>query len=70
MGPADHRLGMYTVKRTSRYDVIDVNRIKCGIHLIPKYGTTLCASVTDVPIGRFGPEVFQHFEEFLINSWI
>ena len=57
---------MYTVKRTTRYEVVDVNRIKCGVHLIPKYGNTLRASETEVPIGRFGPEVFQHFEEFFL----
>ena len=50
--------------------VVDVNRIKCGVHLIPNYGNTLCASETEVPVGRFGPEVFQHFEEFFLNSWI
>jgi hypothetical protein len=38
--------------------------------LIPKYGNTLGASATEVPIRRFGPEVFQHFEEFFLNSWI
>ena len=50
--------------------VVDVNRIKCGVHLIPNYGNTLHASETEVPIDRFGPEVFQHFEEFFLNSWI
>src|SRR5205814_9593354 len=58
MGPVDPRSGMYTVKRTTRYEVIDVNRIKCGVHRIHKYGNTLRASETEVPIGRFGPEVF------------
>jgi len=70
IGPVDPRSGMYTVMRTTRYEVIDVSRIKSGVHLIPKYGNTLRASETEVPIGRFGPEVFEHFEEFFLNSWI
>ena len=70
MGSVDPRSGMYTVKRTSRYEVVDVNRIQCGVHLIPKFGNTLCASETEIPIDRFGPEIFQHFEEYFLNSWI
>ena len=30
----DPRSGMYTVKRSTKYEVIDVNRIKCVAHLI------------------------------------
>ena len=56
-------------KRTSRYEVVDVNRIQRGVHLIPKFGNTLYASETEVPIDHFGPEIFQHFEEFFLNSW-
>ena len=70
MGPVDPRSGMYTVKRTVRYEVVDVSRIQCGVHLIPKFENTLRASETEVPISHFGPEVFQHFEDFFLNSWI
>lgn len=70
MGPIDPHSGMYSVRRTNRYEVIDVNRIECGVHLIPKYGNTLRASSLDVPIGRFGPQVFEYFEEFFLNTWI
>ena len=24
----------------------------------------------DVPVGRFGPQLFEHFEEFFLNTWI
>jgi hypothetical protein len=70
MGAVDPHSGMYIVRRTNRYEVIDVNIIECGVHLIPKYGNTLCALSTDVPIGRFGPQVCEHFEEFFLNTWI
>jgi hypothetical protein len=69
IGPVDPRSGMYTVKRTTRYEVIDVHQIECGVHLIPKYGNTLRASETEVPIAScFGPEVFEHFDEIFLNS--
>jgi Plavaka transposase len=70
MGPVDPRSGMYTVKCTNKFEVIDVNRIEYGVHLIPKFGNTLSASSKDVPIGPFGPQVFDHFEEFFLNTWI
>ena len=61
---------MYAVNHTSRYNIIDVNGIKYGVHLIPKYRHTLRAPATEVPIGCFGPEVCEHFEEFSLNLWI
>ena len=70
MRSVDPRSGMYTVKRISRYEVVDVNRIQCGVHLIPKFGNTLYASEIEVPIDHFDPEIFQHFEEYFLNSWI
>ena len=41
VGTADPLTGMYLLRRTLRFDVIDVARIERGVHLIPKFGNEL-----------------------------
>lgn len=70
VGPADATTGMYTVKRTNKFEVIEINRIECAVHLIPKFGNTFRASELKVSVTKWGPEVHQHFDEFWLNHWV
>jgi len=61
---------MYTVKRTNKFEVIEINRIEYAVHLIPKFGNTFRASELKVSVTKWGPEVHQQFDEFWLNHWV
>ena len=43
-GPQDSNVGMFTVEKTTRYMISEVERVERGVHLIPKFGNTFKSS--------------------------
>jgi Plavaka transposase len=68
MGEPDAHTGMYSVRATQRFEVIQIDRIEQSVHVLPKFGKTL--ETPAVQVGLRGPEVFEHYKEFYLNPYI
>jgi hypothetical protein len=68
MGEPDAHTGMYSVRATQRFEVIQINQIEQSVHVLPKFGKTL--ETPAVQVGLRGPEVFEHYKEFYLNLYI
>jgi hypothetical protein len=61
---------MFTVRATNRFIVINVEQIERSVHLMPKYGATFSATAAKVEMGKNGPDTFNHFKDYFVNSFI
>ena len=55
---------MYQVKKSAKYEAIEVNTVERSIHLIPKYGTRVDTKMAD---GNSKPAL-DIWDEFWINN--
>lgn len=61
---ADALTGMYQVKRMSEYEVVEVDIIERGAHLIP------CFTGVDTPMARSSQPALDLYAEFWLNNQI
>jgi len=83
VGPkCDANTGMYSLARTEKVEVISIESIERGVHLIPKFGGLLHTltrikrvqrDTRDSETGKIMKQsdinAFHHYERFFLNSW-
>jgi Plavaka transposase len=62
----DRSCGMYKVKKLEKYEVIEVETIERGVHLIPSFGASLSTDMAD----GGSPPALDLYETFWLNNQV